>query len=155
MSPSSVLKCLCRDDADSNLKGLIGGEFGGQKLKSTEEAQAAQAIRAAGIALDGDGEHVELGRQEIIRIPEHCPSCGAVGESLTALTDIPHFKEVRYPQSLPHNFHFPLLSMSGRYDWCAPGDHHGLHVWGVRIQEQRGERRGSSAHPWQSGARHL
>ena len=35
-----------------------------------------------------------LGRTEVISIASHCPSCNALGESLTALTDIPHFKEV-------------------------------------------------------------
>lgn len=35
-----------------------------------------------------------LGRNEVIRIPQPCPSCGEDGEALTAVTDIPHFKEV-------------------------------------------------------------
>jgi zinc finger protein len=35
-----------------------------------------------------------LGRTEAISIPSLCPSCQCEGESLTALTNIPHFKEI-------------------------------------------------------------
>ena len=31
---------------------------------------------------------------QIVCIPSYCPNCAQMGESLTALTDIPHFKEV-------------------------------------------------------------
>ncbi|CAN0483758.1 unnamed protein product, partial [Hapterophycus canaliculatus] len=33
-------------------------------------------------------------RREAVRLPECCPACGAPGESLTCIADIPHFKEV-------------------------------------------------------------
>jgi zinc finger protein len=36
----------------------------------------------------------QLGRTEAVSIPSSCPSCHMIGESLTALTTIPHFKEV-------------------------------------------------------------
>ena len=36
----------------------------------------------------------QLGRHEVIRIPQPCPSCAFDGEAMTAITDIPHFKEV-------------------------------------------------------------
>lgn len=39
-------------------------------------------------------EETRLGRSEVISIPSTCPNCQAIGESLTAVTDIPHFKEV-------------------------------------------------------------
>jgi len=39
-------------------------------------------------------DYDRLGRNEIIKIPEPCPSCNHPGESLTAITDIPHFKEI-------------------------------------------------------------
>ena len=35
-----------------------------------------------------------LGVNEIIRIPEHCPHCYKEGESLTCMTNIPYFKEI-------------------------------------------------------------
>lgn len=73
-----------RDDSDTNVKTLIGGEFGGLKLGAGSGGE------------DGGEEQVHLGRQEIVSIPDHCPSCNCLGESLTALTDIPHFKEVRH-----------------------------------------------------------
>jgi zinc finger protein len=37
---------------------------------------------------------ISLGRHEAISIPQACPSCFKDGEALTAITDIPHFKEV-------------------------------------------------------------
>jgi zinc finger protein len=36
----------------------------------------------------------QLEHQEVMRIPQMCPSCFNEGESLTAVTTIPHFKEV-------------------------------------------------------------
>jgi zinc finger protein len=41
-----------------------------------------------------DGEEVRLGRNEVVTIPSTCPNCGHMGDSHTAITDIPHFKEV-------------------------------------------------------------
>ncbi|CAM9235745.1 unnamed protein product [Ascophyllum nodosum] len=38
---------------------------------------------------DNDFRH-----QEAVRLPENCPACGVPGESLTCMSDIPHFKEV-------------------------------------------------------------
>ena len=40
-----------------------------------------------------------LGRSEAVLIPSQCPNCNALGESMTAMTDIPHFKEVSTSQS--------------------------------------------------------
>ena len=40
------------------------------------------------------GKEEDLGRSEVIAIPGCCPNCQAPGNSLTAVTDIPHFKEV-------------------------------------------------------------
>lgn len=39
--------------------------------------------------------NVDLGRSEVIIIPSPCPNCQQWGEARTAMTDIPHFKEVR------------------------------------------------------------
>jgi hypothetical protein len=74
------------------VKSLIGGEFGGHKFGPGAGASEGQEGEGEG-EVEGE-ERVQLGRQEIVSIPEHCPSCNALGESLTALTDIPHFKEV-------------------------------------------------------------
>lgn len=41
----------------------------------------------------GEGE-VSFMRQEAVRLLDNCPACGAPGESLTCISDIPHFKEV-------------------------------------------------------------
>ena len=41
-----------------------------------------------------DVDSGRLGRNEIVRIPQPCPSCYEEGEAMTAITDIPHFKEV-------------------------------------------------------------
>lgn len=54
--------------------------FGQATKTSTEESQG--------------GEVEVLGRTEVLSIPSPCPSCMKEGESLTALTNIPHFKEV-------------------------------------------------------------
>jgi zinc finger protein len=35
-----------------------------------------------------------LDRHEVISIPQLCPSCRLDGEALTAVTSIPHFKEI-------------------------------------------------------------
>jgi zinc finger protein len=59
-----------KDDKDSNFSALMGGGFG---IVDKEES---------------------LGRSEVIAIPGNCPNCGRMGDSLTAITDIPHFKEV-------------------------------------------------------------
>ena len=61
----------------------------GRKVFGGEVGQAAPS------ASEQDGETVEaLGKTEVISIPSICPSCHKEGESLTALTNIPHFKEV-------------------------------------------------------------
>ena len=67
--------------------GLIAKQFGASAAPVVEDAESAR-----------------LGRNEVIKIPSHCPNCGTLGESLTAITDIPHFKEVDMIQ----NFEFLL-----------------------------------------------
>lgn len=66
------------------------------------KAKDSMSSSATATVNDGDNndntgessEGIRLGRGEAISIPTHCPSCGVLGDSLTALTDIPHFKEV-------------------------------------------------------------
>ncbi len=48
--------------------------------------------------------NVQLGRREPVSLSANCPSCNALGESLTAITDIPHFKEVYF-------VYFPYILM--------------------------------------------
>jgi zinc finger protein len=62
-------KGVYRDEKDSNFSALMSGRFGG-------------------------ADEERLGRSEVIAIPGDCPNCSRAGQSLTAVTDIPHFKEV-------------------------------------------------------------
>lgn len=50
-----------------------------------------ESLLATANGTSGDSS---LDRHEIIRIPQPCPSCRLNGEALTAVTSIPHFKEV-------------------------------------------------------------
>eukprot|EP00904_Undaria_pinnatifida_P009842 jgi/Undpi1/5989/HiC_scaffold_2.g01263.m1 len=60
------------------------------------EGSAALIARATKPSLeDEDAEEGEgFMKKEAVRLPENCPACGAPGESLTCIADIPHFKEV-------------------------------------------------------------
>lgn len=77
-----------KDDKESNFKALMTKDFG------SAEQEQPQFANGAGSAVFEDGEMVRLGRSEIIRIPSNCPNCQVAGDCLTAMTDIPHFKEV-------------------------------------------------------------
>lgn len=68
---------LFKDDKDDEVKNLIKKGFGWKENNVNETENA-----------------VRLGRQEVISLPGICPNCATEGESLTAVTDIPHFKEV-------------------------------------------------------------
>jgi zinc finger protein len=137
-------KGVFRDDKESNFKALMGGAiFGAIKTENKTEddtcvsskpttgevdlpvanlsttAEHISAAVAAVLAPSEDEEgSIRLGRSEVISIPSQCPNCQAMGESLTALTDIPHFKEV---STLAH--------------WCQllftlslSGHHHGVRL---------------------------
>lgn len=43
---------------------------------------------------DDEEDESNFMHREAVRLPENCPACKAPGESLTCMTDIPHFKEV-------------------------------------------------------------
>lgn len=81
-------KGLYKPDDNDVVRSVAVGNyiFGG--IKSEIEAQDDSEMGEA------TEEHVQLGRSEVIAIPSQCPNCSSMGESLTALTDIPHFKEV-------------------------------------------------------------
>ena len=72
-----------KDDKESNLMSLIGDRpFGELTSKFGNEYSIEGTLNE------------RLGKTEAISIPSLCPHCGKEGESLTALTDIPHFKEL-------------------------------------------------------------
>lgn len=66
-----------KDDKDDEVKNLMKKGFGSKENNVNETEDS-----------------VQLGRKEIISLPGICPNCTTEGESLTAITDIPHFKEV-------------------------------------------------------------
>lgn len=94
-SPDQDLLCglqpdkgLFRDDKESNYQALVSGPgFGAVKDDVSDGQNVPNSI------IDEDGA-ICLGRSEPISIPSNCPNCTEMGESLTALTEIPHFKEV-------------------------------------------------------------
>lgn len=81
-----------RDDSETNFSALINSErgFGGAQ-EDTAESSTASMVKSE---IEKATEDVRLGRQEVVSIPDFCPNCHQQGESLTAMTDIPHFKEV-------------------------------------------------------------
>ena len=89
-------KGLYRDDAESNFTGLMKGEFGQVHAAAQEEekAVAATPVQAAVGAVLETEESAQLGKQEAVSVPSHCPNCSYLGELLTCITEIPHFKEV-------------------------------------------------------------
>lgn len=101
-------KGLFKDDKESNFKSLMGGDVVFGAVKPDASATATTANAAVNATNDSNSTHpsttvagatedessIRLGRSEVISIPSNCPHCNFLGESLTALTDIPHFKEV-------------------------------------------------------------
>eukprot|EP01039_Chlorochromonas_danica_P000423 gene423-457_t len=72
-----------KDDLETNYSALL------------EKARAPSPTILPDIEAEKVDENQQhLGRGEAVSIPSECPHCGVMGESLTALTDIPHFKEV-------------------------------------------------------------
>jgi zinc finger protein len=88
LQPSSMAsKVELRGDEDTNYSALAAGTFGQTR---TEQPPAYPVV--------DDGETVRLGKSfgqdEPFIIPAPCPNCSKEGESMTAITTIPHFKEV-------------------------------------------------------------
>lgn len=112
-------KGVFRDDKESNFAALmeVGADgrtvFGAVK-DSAAAATGGPADRGAAItrAIEDMVESDRLGRSEVISIPSLCPNCRCAGDSLTALTDIPHFKEVRR--------HLVLLRLTAATDSLLP-----------------------------------
>jgi hypothetical protein len=93
-----------REDSETNFSALADGGFGTAKTPtaSSDAACPEESGDSSSSGVDADhpslarGEHTEgdIARDEPISMPSPCPSCYRVGESLTAVTNIPHFKEV-------------------------------------------------------------
>ena len=90
-----------KSDDDSNYKALMGGEgsraFGESSVEEkpvNNDYNSAENVGGGFLSTVISEDAVRLGRSEVVSIPSPCPHCGVEGESLTALTDIPHFKEV-------------------------------------------------------------
>ena len=77
---------------------MVGGGFGaakdGEKERITDEADSNGITNTAPEIELEEEEAIRLGKDEPISIPSECPHCNAMGESLTAQTTIPHFKEI-------------------------------------------------------------
>jgi zinc finger protein len=87
---------MFKDDNDTNYKSLVeGGGFGALKTSAISEVKQSSAVEmTASTEVQEEDKFHRLGRSEAVSIPSDCPSCFAMGESLTAMTDIPHFKEI-------------------------------------------------------------
>jgi zinc finger protein len=88
-----------RDDTESNFQALAAGGFGRSNGSKRHVPGSIQDEAEPEPEEDKDNEakqkqEAELGRTEAVALPSPCPSCQKPGNMLTALTDIPHFKEV-------------------------------------------------------------
>lgn len=126
-------KGVFRDDKDSNFQALMQSTSEGGTIFGALKSNAQQSVAAATSGdfdsntlqkvVEESADSVRLGRSEAVSIPSQCPNCRCIGESLTALTDIPHFKEVSRTYTVPHAvftecggcnntyqlwFHFPI-----------------------------------------------
>ena len=83
-----------RDPVDTNYAALLGKKHSQEFIKEPKEIGAGG--NPAGPDVDIGTKRDPLGslEKDIVSFPALCPSCGVMGESLTAMTDIPHFKEV-------------------------------------------------------------
>ena len=88
LQPAS--KANLRSFEDTHYNALATGQFGKEKQQGSTAASYP-------VSEDSDGAihlgHV-FGEDGPIIIPTPCPNCGKDGESMTAVTTIPHFKEV-------------------------------------------------------------
>ena len=72
------------DKQSGNFEQLFDKPFGGVKA---DEKRAPYHVTET-------EDEVRLGRDEVLSIPEFCPNCNKLGDCKTAMTSIPHFKEV-------------------------------------------------------------
>ena len=83
-------------DEDTNYLALVNGAGFGAGAGADSNATSTMDNTETPGDSNGNLDDVSgtLGRKEVVSIPDVCPSCGHPGESLTAITTIPHFKEV-------------------------------------------------------------
>jgi len=125
-------------DEDTNYLALVTGAGFGASGTDADRAGVTDNITTSD-CIENMG--VDLGRKEVVSIPDICPSCGHPGESLTAITTIPHFKEVA---NLTVNlfifcyFYHSRISFSTKHNFSLKriksrmaGDNHGLHMYRV------------------------
>jgi zinc finger protein len=97
--PNMHVSHYTRNGEQDRLLGLESDK-GVYKPEDSETEKYALGQKHFGAAEKGGDqevdlvENIRLGRNEVITIPSSCPNCGHMGESHTAVTDIPHFKEV-------------------------------------------------------------
>ena len=82
-----------RDDKETNFGALAQGTFGKDKDKGLPTIQEGSEAFTPYPTIQ-DNDMLRLGRSEVLSIPSPCPNCSKWGESMTAVTCIPHFKEV-------------------------------------------------------------
>ena len=70
---------------EGNYEALLDRPFG---------AAAVQENKTAPYPLHETDKSVNLGRDEVVEIPDMCPNCAKMGKFKSAMTSIPHFKEV-------------------------------------------------------------
>lgn len=80
-----------KDDADSNFQALMGKNSGGFGLVKASTAASADVPSMTTADFNNNDMDMDSG---VVVIPTPCPHCFKEGESRTALTSIPHFKEV-------------------------------------------------------------
>jgi zinc finger protein len=88
-----------RDDKESNFQALMtkdGGGFGqvkaaGDQVEEVAGDRGADAVRSRAAGDNVTDSDLDSG---VVVMPTPCPHCLQEGESRTALTSIPHFKEV-------------------------------------------------------------
>lgn len=80
-----------RDADDTNYAALLNMKHDENFVKSSVGSGAMPSGDSdIGVKRDPLGSL----EKEVYHFPANCPSCGVPGQSLTAMTDIPHFKEV-------------------------------------------------------------
>lgn len=80
-----------RDANDTNYAALLNKKHDLNFVKPTTGAGAMPSGEAH---IGEKRDPLDSLEKEVYRFSANCPSCSALGESLTAMTDIPHFKEV-------------------------------------------------------------
>lgn len=79
-----------KDDKESNYLSLVNGKSFGDKQEEASSENTVKALEGNLTSLD----YSKFDDEKVVNIPSPCPHCGVMGNSITAFTSIPHFKEV-------------------------------------------------------------